>query len=46
MTPSGEDIKTTERLRACGEMLGIDMLDHLIIGDHDYLSMVEAGYFD
>ncbi|MEB8124782.1 MULTISPECIES: RadC family protein [Staphylococcus] len=46
VTPSGEDIKTTERLRACGEMLGIDVLDHLIIGDHDYLSMVEAGYFD
>lgn len=45
-TPSNEDIKTTERLRECGQLLGIDLLDHVIIGDHAYLSMVEEGYFD
>lgn len=45
-TPSNEDIKTTERLRECGQLLGIDLLDHVIIGDHEYLSMVEEGYFD
>ncbi|WP_210138562.1 MULTISPECIES: DNA repair protein RadC [unclassified Staphylococcus] len=45
-TPSNEDIKTTARLRDCGQLLGIDLLDHVIIGDHEYLSMVEAGYFD
>lgn len=43
-TPSNEDIKTTERLRECGQLLGIDLLDHVIIGDHEYLSMVEEGY--
>jgi len=45
-TPSNEDIKTAERLRECGQLLGIDLLDHVIIGDHEYLSMVEEGYFD
>lgn len=46
VTPSNEDIKTTERLKKCGQVLGIDLLDHIIIGDHIYLSMVEEGYFD
>ncbi|MDW4358256.1 DNA repair protein RadC [Staphylococcus saprophyticus] len=45
-TPSLEDIKTTDRLRECGDILGIQLLDHVIIGDHKYLSMVEEGYFD
>ncbi|MGX5790696.1 RadC family protein [Staphylococcus equorum] len=44
--PSNEDIKSTERLKKCGQVLGIDLLDHIIIGDHTYLSMVEEGYFD
>ena len=46
VTPSNEDIKTTERLKKCGQVLGIDLLDHIIIGDHIYLSMVEEGYFN
>ncbi|OAO33987.1 hypothetical protein AXY40_05320 [Staphylococcus saprophyticus] len=45
-TPSLEDIKTIDRLRECGDILGIQLLDHVIIGDHTYLSMVEKGYFD
>ncbi|MCM3517752.1 DNA repair protein RadC [Staphylococcus xylosus] len=45
-TPSKEDIRATNRLRKCGEILGIDLLDHIIIGDHTYMSMVEDGYFD
>ncbi|MRF36567.1 hypothetical protein BU096_06275 [Staphylococcus xylosus] len=45
-TPSKEDIRATDRLRECGEILGIDLLDHIIIGDHTYMSMVEDGYFD
>lgn len=44
-TPSKEDIRATNRLRECGEILGIDLLDHIIIGDHTYMSMVEDGYF-
>ncbi|MGW8036178.1 RadC family protein [Staphylococcus xylosus] len=45
-TPSKEDIRATNRLRECREILGIDLLDHIIIGDHTYMSMVEDGYFD
>lgn len=45
-TTSLEDINTTDRLRECGDILGIQLLDHVIIGDHTYLSMVEEGYFD
>lgn len=45
-TPSDEDIQTTKRLIQCGEILGIDILDHIIIGNGNYVSLVEAGYFD
>ncbi|AVQ32970.1 JAB domain-containing protein [Staphylococcus muscae] len=39
-TPSQADIKTTERLVACGEAMGIDVLDHIIIGDHQFVSIM------
>lgn len=32
-TPSPEDLLVTERVRTAGEMLGIHLLDHIIIGD-------------
>ena len=38
-TPSAEDILITERVRAGGELLGIELLDHIIIGDRSYISM-------
>lgn len=40
--PSSEDIAITRRLKESGELLGIKVLDHIIIGT-DYLSMLEAG---
>lgn len=42
-TPSREDIEVTERLVEAGRILGIDMIDHLIIGDQTYYSMKEKG---
>lgn len=33
-TPSREDIEITERLKEAGEILGIEVLDHIIIGDN------------
>lgn len=39
--PSNEDDKITNRLREAGELLGIEMLDHLIIGDGLYFSYKE-----
>lgn len=42
-TPSSEDISITRRLKEAGEILGMKVLDHIIIGDNDYLSFVERG---
>lgn len=46
VTPSREDITTTIRLKECGTILGIDVLDHIIIGDNQFTSLVAAGYFE
>lgn len=43
-TPSREDIDVTKRLVECGKILGIDVLDHLIIGEKKYVSLKEKGY--
>lgn len=42
-TPSKEDIQLTERLAEAGELIGIEVLDHLIIGDQRYVSLKEQG---
>jgi DNA repair protein RadC len=43
-TPSREDIAITEKLEKAGETLGIKMLDHIIVADGGYTSMLEKGY--
>ncbi len=42
-TPSSEDISITRRLKEAGEIMGIKLLDHIIVGDNQYLSFVERG---
>ena len=42
-TPSREDINITKRLKECGELLGINLLDHIIIGKNTYVSLKEKG---
>lgn len=42
-TPSKEDIDITIRLKECGRIIGIDLLDHLIIGKNQYVSLKEKG---
>ncbi len=42
-SPSREDREITRRLKEAGEILGIKVLDHIIIGDGSYLSFVEQG---
>jgi DNA repair protein RadC len=42
---SEDDIKLTKRLVKAGEIVGIDVLDHIIIGDKDYLSLKREGLF-
>ncbi|MEG0471805.1 MAG: DNA repair protein RadC [Solibacillus sp.] len=44
-TPSPEDIDVTNRLYEAGQIIGVDLLDHVIIGDHQFISMKEKGYF-
>jgi DNA repair protein RadC len=41
--PSREDINLTRRLKEAGDLLGIPILDHLIIGNNKYFSMKEEG---
>ncbi|HJF22494.1 MULTISPECIES: RadC family protein [Mammaliicoccus] len=43
-TPSLEDIKTTKRLLYCCDLMGIDLLDHIIIGDGEFISLFEDDY--
>ena len=43
-TPSQQDIQLTNRLYEAGELLGIKLLDHLIIGDGSFTSLKEKGY--
>lgn len=42
-TPSKEDINITNRLLEVGELIGIKVLDHIIIGDMDYISLKEKN---
>jgi len=41
-TPSSEDLEVTRRLREAGDLIGIKVLDHIIIGS-TYYSFVERG---
>ena len=43
--PSEDDIKLTGRLARAGEIVGIDVLDHIIIGDKNCLSLKSKGLF-
>ena len=41
--PSREDITLTRRMMEAGDLIGIRMLDHIIIGDNSYTSFKERG---
>lgn len=41
--PSKEDIQITERLKEAGNLLGINLLDHIIVGEDKYISLKEKG---
>lgn len=42
--PSKEDIEVTKRLVEVGKIMGIELLDHIIIGDQQFVSLKEKGY--
>lgn len=41
--PSHEDVVITQRLCRAGELLGVKVLDHLVLGDTGYFSFLDAG---
>jgi len=43
--PSSEDIEVTNRLKAASEIIGINLLDHIIICSDNFKSLKEAGLF-
>lgn len=43
-TPSTQDIDITKRMQEAGQIIGVDVLDHIIIGEHAYYSLKEHGH--
>jgi len=43
-TPSKEDIHVTKRLVEAGKIMGIELLDHIIIGNRKFVSLKEKGF--
>ncbi|MDO3409703.1 JAB domain-containing protein [Saccharibacillus sp. CPCC 101409] len=41
--PSREDVELTERIRDAGSLMGIELLDHLVLGENRFASMKERG---
>ena len=41
--PSADDVALTVRLAEAGQVVGIDVLDHLILADQRYYSLTESG---
>jgi len=44
-TPSPEDLQLTRRLREVGDLVGVRVLDHVVIGAGRYVSFVDDGYW-
>jgi len=42
-SPSSDDIELTKRLKQAGELIGIEVLDHLIVTSTEHLSMKQRG---
>jgi DNA repair protein RadC len=42
-TPSADDLALTTRMVSAGDIMGIDVIDHLILAEQRYFSLVEAG---
>jgi len=42
-TPSREDVSITKRLAEAGKIMGIELLDHIVIGDNNFYSLKNNG---
>lgn len=45
MTPSDMDVKITRQLKEAGELIGIPLLDHIIVGGDNFYSFKKQGMF-
>lgn len=43
--PSEADYQFTNRIIQAGEIVGIELLDHIVVGENSYISLREQGYF-
>jgi len=44
-SPSPEDVRLTREAGKAGDLLGIDLIDHIVIGRPDFISLREAGLY-
>ena len=42
-TPSADDIRVTQRLKSAGDIVGIELVDHIVIADDRYFSFKDSG---
>lgn len=42
--PSQEDIHVTRKLVEAGKIMGIDLIDHIVMGEDEFVSLREKGY--
>ena len=45
-TPSKQDVLITRRVTEAGRLIGVELLDHIIIGDNCFISLKDKGFFD
>ena len=46
VTPSKPDIDVTKRILLCGKLMGIELIDHIIVGDNERYSFAEEGMIE
>ncbi len=44
--PSGNDVNVTKKLISALELMSIQLLDHIIVADDDFVSLADSGYFE
>jgi len=45
-TPSREDLEITSRLKQVGDLMGVRVLDHIVVGNGSYVSFADRGLLD
>ncbi len=43
--PSKEDVETTKRLKEALQLVGVELVDHIIVADNDYISMAQSANY-